>query len=69
MRDPQRLDIYGYTIKELHKNNFPDWRIGQTIINFFHWYITKYKTDFFYLEDDIFTERFEDFIKEIKGDN
>lgn len=67
MRNPQRLDMYGYTIKELHKNNLPDWRIGQMIINFLNWHITTYKTDIFYIEDDMFVERFEKFIKEMKG--
>ena len=68
MRNPQRLDMYGYTIKELHKNNLPDWRIGQMIINFLNWYITTYKTDIFYIEDDMFVERFEKFIKEMMGE-
>ena len=68
MRDPQRLDMYGYTIKELHKNNFPDWRIGQMITNFLNWYITTYHTDIFYIEDDMFVERFEKFIKEMIGE-
>ena len=65
MKDPQRLDIYSYTIKELHKNNIPNWRIGQMITNFFNWHIITYNTGIFYIEDDIFVERFEKFIKEM----
>ena len=68
MRNPQRLDMYGYDIKELHKNNLPDWRIGQMITNFLSWHITTYKTDIFYIEDDMFVERFEKFIKEMMGE-
>jgi len=66
MRDANRLDNIYKTIKELHQNNFPDWRIMQLINNFLIWHYNKYKSDGFYVEDNEFITRFKTFIKKMK---
>lgn len=66
MRDPERLDNFYNEIKEIHKNNYPDWRIGQFFNNFLAWHCNKYG-DFFYVEDAKFVERFNEYINSLKG--
>ncbi len=63
MRDINRIDNFMEEIKKLWKENFPDWRFGQLITNFISWY----KTDLFYLEENDFLKAFNDFVKEIKN--
>ena len=67
MRDPDRLDSVYDRIKELHKEHLPDWRVSQLFNNFFSWHIARTRTDGFYLEEDAFLERFEDFIDYMCG--
>ena len=67
MRDVNRLDDIYKTIKELHQNYFPDWRIMQLINNFFGWYYNRYKSDGFYIEDNEFITRFKTFAREMTG--
>lgn len=52
MRDPNRLDNIYEEIKELHKEYFPDIRIGQLFSYFFSW-IKQEKgiEDIYYIED------------------
>ena len=69
MRDPNRLDDIYNVIKELHKENFPDWRMMQLINNFFGWYYNKYKRDGFYMEDNNFVNEVKEFINDMKGSN
>ena len=54
MRNPDRLDKFYDILKEVHKNYFPDWRFGQLIVNFQHWYGMYAEKDIFYLEEDDF---------------
>lgn len=62
MRDPNRLnELYDY-LKEIHKQNFPDWRFFQFMVNFIQWY----GRDPFYLEDDKIKEKIEHFVKATK---
>lgn len=63
MRDVNRLNNFYYSLSEFHKN-VPDWRFGQLIMNFMNWYMTKYKTDIFYIEDDKILNFFNEFINE-----
>lgn len=65
MRDPKRLDKCYAIINEFHKDNLPDWRIGQLLMNFMGWYYNTYKTDCFYIEDAEFVKRFKQFVKEM----
>lgn len=48
MRDPNRLDVFYDELKRLHKENVPDWRFGQLLVNVLIWY----NRDPFYLEED-----------------
>lgn len=58
MMDPNRLnDLYDY-LKEVHKQNFPDWRFFQFMVNFIQWY----GRDPFYLKDDKIKEKIEHFV-------
>ncbi len=61
MRDPNRLDKFYNKLKEIHKKEFPDCRFGQFIVNFISWY-----GDPFYLEENKFLEKVEEFVKSIK---
>lgn len=63
MRDPNRLDTFYETLKEIHKTYFPDWRFGQFIINFQGWYYDKYHRDVFYVEDGSVLDDIKDFAK------
>ena len=68
MRNPDRLYKTYDIIRELHKTNLPDWRVGQLFENFRSWHIQKTSQDIFYLEENTFLEKLEDFIKEIRGE-
>ena len=67
MRDINRLDNFYDNLKNIHKNYIPDWRFGQFIINFMSWYYDKYKTDIFYVEEEIILKYINDFIDEVRG--
>lgn len=66
MRDPNRLDSFYEEIKIIHKTYFPDWRFLQFIHNFLSWHFKTYKTDGFYVEEEKFINRLNQFVKEIK---
>lgn len=62
MRDADRLDpLYEY-LKQVHKQNFPDWRFWQFIGNFERWY----GMDPFYMEDEKVYEKIENFVSAMK---
>lgn len=50
MRDPNRLDAFYAELAKIHKENFPDWRFGQFIMNFLYWL----EQDPFYMEEKKF---------------
>lgn len=59
MREPDRLDrLYEY-LKDIHKQNFPDWRFFQLVYNFLSWY----GQDPFFIEDDKVYELVDKFVK------
>ena len=58
MINPDRLDPFYEKLCEIHKEKFPDWRFGQLVFNFMRWY-----GDPFYLEEDKFMEKFEEYCK------
>lgn len=62
MRNPQRLDSFYETLKSIHKENFPDWRFGQLMLNFFGWFAATKKTDGFYLEEGDFLTAFGEYV-------
>ena len=65
MRDPNRLDTFYETLKEIHKTYFPDWRFGQFIVNFQSWYYDKYRTDVFYIVDEFVLNDIKDFAESL----
>lgn len=52
MRDPERLNDFYEELKQIHKQNFPDWRFGQFMNNFFRWLSYSKHHDGFYPEED-----------------
>lgn len=60
MRDPNRLDYFYDELKKLHKTYLADWRFGQLMYNF----IANYG-DPFYLEEDVFLEKFDQYIQSL----
>lgn len=60
MRNPNRLDNFYITLRNIHKEYFPDWRFGQFIYNFLSWY-----GDPFFLEESAFIKEVEKFVKEV----
>ena len=58
MRDPNRLQPLYNEICRIHKENCPDWRFGQFIIN-----ILSENGDVFYVEDDEIIEKIESYFK------
>lgn len=62
MRDPNRLDTFYVELAKIHKENFPDWRFGQFMLNFLRWY-----GDPFFLEEGRFLEAVREFVDDIKN--
>lgn len=62
MRDPNRLDAFYEQMKQIHKENFPDWRFGQFITNFLAWY-----GDPFYIEEGRFIEKLNEYVASLKN--
>lgn len=64
MRDPNRLDTFYEDLKKIHKEKVPDWRFGQFISNFQSWY----GNDVFYLEENQFMSKLNEFFEEMRGE-
>lgn len=61
MRNPNRLDSFYETLKEVHKDSFPDWRFGQLMSNFLGWCVSSGKCgDIWFPEED----KWEEWIRE-----
>ncbi len=61
MRNPERLENFYEEFKQLHKENFPDWRFGQLISNFFGWIYSEKKRDIFFPEEDEMIKLFKEY--------
>lgn len=61
MRDPNRLDTFYATMRNIHQTIFPDWRFGQLMCNFFSWLYSEKKIDLFFPEEDKMLEYFKEF--------
>lgn len=61
MRDPNRLDNFYDTVKQIHKTTFPDWRFGQFMSNFFGWLMAEKGIDLFFPEEDKMLDYFKEF--------
>lgn len=66
MRNPNRLDAVYADLSKLHKENFPDLRVGQFFDNFRYWLSTTGR-DVFYIEDDYLAEKVREYINVVKG--
>ena len=62
MRDPKRLDKFYDRLKELHKKEVPDWRVGQLFINLYRWIEYEENIDMYFLEEDRLIELIEKFL-------
>ena len=63
MRDPNRLDAFYAELAKIHKENFPDWRFGQFMMNFLSWY----GYDPFYIEEGKFIEKLNEYVVSLKN--
>ena len=64
MRNPERLDLFYDEMKEIHKKAFPDWRFGQTMMNFLSWVQNTKKRDPFFPEEDEMLKLFKEYANE-----
>ncbi len=66
MRNPNRLENFYEDFKLLHKQNVPDWRFGQLVVNFFSWIMSTKKRDVFFIEENTMIEYFREYMESIK---
>ena len=66
MRNPERLYSFYEKIMKIHMKEFPDWRFGQLMCNFFY-YVQDKGNDPFFLEEDRFIKEFKEFTNGMKG--
>lgn len=64
MRDINRIDSFCNEITKMWKNNVPDWRFGQLLINVFTYASDKTPLDIFYYEEEDILELFKDFFSQ-----
>jgi len=69
MRDPNRLDDFYEEFKNIHKENFPDWRFGQLISNFFGWIASAKERDIFFPEEEEMLKLFHEYVDSLKNNN
>ncbi len=62
MRNPNRLDGFYETLKEIHKTHFPDWRFGQLMSNFIAWLSAERRIDMFFPEEDVMINLFREWV-------
>ena len=65
MRNPDRLDKFYDKLKEIHKENVPDWRFGQLMSNFLTWVYNTKNTDIFFPEEDKMIQLLEEYFKRV----
>ena len=63
MRDVKKLDNFYLTLKNIHQEDFPDWRFGQFIHNFITWC----GGEIFYLEEYEFLAKLHAYVRETKS--
>ena len=64
MRDPNRVYAICTRLAETWGKNVADWRLTQLFVNF----MSHMRSDCFYMEDEDFIMRLEEFLKEIGGE-
>jgi hypothetical protein len=68
MRDINRLDKFYDELKEIHKKYFPNWRVGQLIVNVLADWQAKTKRDIFFPEEDEMIQIFRDYVNKEQED-
>ena len=66
MRNPDRLYSFYDSLREIHMENFPDWRFGQLINNFMSWLWVVKKVDCFFPEESDMIDYFKEFAEYVK---
>ena len=66
MRDPNRLDNFYNEICKIHKENFPDLRIGQLFSNFSNWLAAKKQIDIFFPEEKQLIKYLNEYVENLK---
>ena len=61
MRDPNRVYTICTRLAQTWEANVPDWRLTQLFVNF----MSHMRSDCFYMEDEDFITRLEEFLDEI----
>lgn len=64
MRNPDRLYTFYNELRRIHQDNFPDWRFGQLMCNFFGWLISEKGMDAFFPEE----QQMIGYLKEFAGE-
>lgn len=62
MRDPNRIYNICARLAKTWYDNVPDWRLTQLFVNF----MSHMRSDCFYMEDEDFVMRLEEFLKEME---
>ena len=62
MRDPNRIYAICTRLAQTWEKNVPDSRLTQLFVNF----MSRMQSDCFYMEDEDFIMKLEEFLKEIK---
>lgn len=62
MRDVKRIETLMSRLGKLWKEYCPDVRFGQLMFDFSHWHQHVHKADLFFVDDDIFATRFEEYL-------
>lgn len=61
MRNPDRIDVFCNRLAKVWKEQVPDWRFTQLLMNFLNYY----GRDPFYMEDDRMIAALEEYIKNV----
>lgn len=65
MRDIDRIDKFCNDLAEIWKNNVPDWRFGQFMMNV----LNSFKTDPWFLEEDEMIEKIRNYFNKEENNN
>lgn len=61
MRSKDRLTPFYDKLRQIHREEFQDWRFGQLVCNFFGWLASVKGIDPFFPEEDQMIKLFEEF--------
>lgn len=64
MRDVNRISDICACLAQTWEKNVPNWRLAQLFVNF----MSHMRSDCFYMEDEDFIMRLEEYLKEVGGE-